>query len=84
MSKLTSQCVQHRFADSNEVCSGIGIIGLVLSQVFAQERQDNIPQDLIHVRLTDQVSLYTIRSVVLGFKHLPRDMANVKVFVLDF
>ena len=44
--------------DSSEVCSGIVILGLVLSLVFAQKRQDNRPQHLIHVQLTDQMSLY--------------------------
>ena len=29
MSKLTSHCAHHRFAEYNEVCSGIGILGLV-------------------------------------------------------
>ena len=52
----------------SEVCSGIGMLGLVLSLAFAQERKDNRPQHLIHVRLTDQVSLFTTRSVVQGFK----------------
>ena len=46
------------FADSSEMCSRIVILGLVLSLVFAQERQDNRPQHLIHVQLTDQVSLF--------------------------
>ena len=64
------------FADSSEVCSGIGILGLVLPLVFAQERQDTTSQHLIHVQLTDHVSLYTTRSVVLCFKHLTRDLAN--------
>ena len=55
---MTSQYTQHFFADSSEVCSGIVILGLVLSQVFAQKRQGNRPQHLIHVQLTDQMSLY--------------------------
>ena len=36
-------------------------LGRVLALVLAQEteeRQDNMPQHLIHVRLADQVSLY--------------------------
>ena len=36
------------------MCSGFVILGLVLALVLAQERQDN----LIHVRLADEVSLY--------------------------
>ena len=50
------------FADSNEVCSGLVILGLVVSLVLAQNRQDNRPQRLIHVQLTDQVSLYNHQS----------------------
>ena len=55
---LASQCAQHcsderNFADSSEACSGNVIVGLVLSLVFTQERQDNRPQHLIYVRLTD-------------------------------
>ena len=46
------------FADSSEVCSGTVILGLVLSQFFRTKRQDNRPQHLIHVQLTDQMSLY--------------------------
>ena len=46
------------FADSSEVCSGIVILGLVVSLVFAQKKQDNRPQHLIHVHWTDQVTLY--------------------------
>ena len=43
MSEATSQYAQHCFADSSEVCSGIIFLGLVLSLVFAQERNDNRP-----------------------------------------
>ena len=50
------------FADSSEVCSGTVILGLVLSLVLAQNRQDNRPQHLIHVQLTDQMSLYNHQS----------------------
>ena len=50
------------FADSSEVCSGIAILGLVLSLVFSQKRQGNRPQHLIHVQLTDQMSLYNHQS----------------------
>ena len=46
------------FADSSEVYSDIVILGLVLSLVFAQKKQDNRPQHLIHVHWADQVSLY--------------------------
>ena len=48
---------------------------------FHTKKQDNRPQHLIHVQLTDQVSSITTRSVVLGFKHLhlPRNVANVNV-----
>ena len=46
------------FADSVEVCSGTVILGLVLSQFFRTKRQGNRPQHLIHVQLTDQMSLY--------------------------
>ena len=63
MSALASQCAQHcfderNFADSGEICYAIVILGLVLAQILAQERQDNRPQHLIYVRLDDQVSLY--------------------------
>ena len=50
------------FADSSEVCSGIVILGPVLSLVFAQKRQGSRPQHLIHVQLTDQMSLYNHQS----------------------
>ena len=58
-----SQCAQHcsderNLADYGEMCFGIVILGFILAPVLAQERQDNRPQDLIHVRLTDQVSTY--------------------------
>ena len=49
-------------ADSSEVCSGIVILGLVLSLVFAQKRQGNRPQHRINVQLTDQMSLYNHQS----------------------
>ena len=45
---------ERNFADSGEMCSGVVILTLVLALVLAQERQDN----LIHVRLADEVSLY--------------------------
>ena len=38
-----TKCAQHCFADSSEVCSGIVILGLVLSLVFAQKGQNNRP-----------------------------------------
>ena len=50
------------FADSNEVCSGTVILGVVLSLVFAQKSQGSRPQRLIHVQLTDQMSLYNHQS----------------------
>ena len=50
------------FADSSEVCSGTVILGVVLSLVFAQKRQGNRPPHLIHVQLTDQMSLYNHQS----------------------
>ena len=58
MSALASQCAQHcsderNFADSGEMCYGIVILGLVLTQV----RQGNRSQHLIHVGLADQVFL---------------------------
>ena len=45
-------------ADYGELCFGIVILELILVPVLAQERQDNRPQDLTHVRLTVQVSTY--------------------------
>ena len=60
MSALVSQYTQHcfdkrHFADSGGMCFDIVILRLVLAlPVLAQER----PQHLIHVRLSDQVSLY--------------------------
>ena len=56
------------------------ILDLVLSLVFAQKRQGNIPQHLIHVQLTDQMSLYNHQSCRPSFfkhLHLLRDLANV-------
>ena len=50
------------FAVSSEVCSDIVILGLVLSLVFTQKRQINRPKHLIHVQLTDQMSLYNQQS----------------------
>ena len=50
--------LKYKFADSGKMCSKIVILGLVLALVLAQERQDNRPQHLIHVRLANQVSLY--------------------------
>ena len=60
---MASQCAQHcsdeiNFADSGEMCSGVVTLGQVLALVLAQEAQDNRPQNLIHVRLADQVSHY--------------------------
>ena len=77
MSELPVNAHSIVFADSSEVCSGIGVLGLVLSLVFAQEWQDNRPQQFIHVRLTDQVFLYNHQICCHSFKHLPRDLANV-------
>ena len=62
-SPLASQCEQHcsderNFADSGEMSSGVVILDLVLALVLAQEMQNKMPQHLIHVRLTDQVSCY--------------------------
>ena len=59
----TIHCTQHcsneiNFPDSGEMCSGVVILSLVLALVLAQEMQDNMPQPLIHVRLTHQVSHY--------------------------
>ena len=59
------------FADSSEVCFGIVILGLALSLVFAQKRQGNRPQHLIHVQLTDQMSLYNHQSCRPRFKTSP-------------
>ena len=42
-------------ADCSEVCSGIVILGLVLSLVFTQKSRTT---DLNHIHWTDQVSLY--------------------------
>ena len=50
--------LKDNFVDSGKMCYGVVILGLVISLVLAQERQDNRPQHFIHVRLTDQVSLY--------------------------
>ena len=57
---LKSMCttLKYNFADSGKMCSGVVILGLVLALVLAQERQDNRPEHLIHVRFADQVSLY--------------------------
>ena len=55
------------FADSSEVCYSIVILGLVLSLAFAQKRQGNRPQHLIHVQLTDQMSLYNHHSCRIRF-----------------
>ena len=59
MRALARQCTQYglvkrNLADFGEMCSGVVILGLVLALVLAQEKQDN----LIHVRLADQISLY--------------------------
>ena len=41
--------LKDNFADSGKMCSGVVTLGLVLSLVLAQERQDNRPQHFIHV-----------------------------------
>ena len=82
MSALDSQCAQHcsgerNFADSGEMCYGIVILGMVLALVLAQKRQDNRPQHLIHVGLTDQVFLYNHQICRPRCLTSPGDMANI-------
>ena len=57
---MSDQSIRTRlfFSDSSEVCSGTVVLGVVLSLVFAQKRQGNRLQHLIHVQLTNQMSLY--------------------------
>ena len=47
-------CDEKHFVYSGEICSGVVTLGLLHALVLAQERQDNRPQHLIHVRLADQ------------------------------
>ena len=68
--------------DSSEVCSGIVILGLVLSLVFAQKgKTTDLNTSSMYTRPIKFTSIIT-KSVVLGFKHLylPRDLANVNVW----
>ena len=54
--------------DMSYVC-----VGLVLALVLAQERHDNRPQHLIHVQVTDQVSIYNHQDLSpLVFNISPR------------
>ena len=89
MSTKVYQYAQHcsderNFADSGEMCSGIVILGLVLALVLAHEMQDNRPQHLNHVRLTDQVSLYThqiCRPRILTSPEGPGESKRMKIQV---
>ena len=68
MSELTRQCAQHCFADSSEVCSGIVILGLVLSLVFAHKgRTTDLNTSSMYTWLIKCPSI-TTRSVDLGLK----------------
>ena len=81
MSALAIQCAhsivllkERFFVDSGEMASVIAILGLVLALILAHERLVNRPQHLIHVPLTDQVSVYNhqiCRPRVLTFPKSP-------------
>ena len=59
MSALASQCKQHCSVESIFAGSGYTFSVIVkLGPVLVKERRDKRHQHLIHVRLTDQVSLY--------------------------
>ena len=79
---VTSQSAQDCFADSSEVCSGIVILGLVLSLVFAQKGRTTDLNTPSMYNWLIKCPFITTRSVVLGFKHLhlPRDLPNVNVW----
>ena len=71
MSQLTSQCAQHWFADSSDVCSGIVILGLVLSLVFAQkDRETDLSNSPMYTWLIN-VSLYNHQIWRPRFKTSP-------------
>ena len=72
MDALAGQCAQHcsgerNFDDSGAMCSGIVILGLVLALVLAKERQYSMCQHLVHVPLTDHVSVHNHQICRLRF-----------------
>ena len=71
MSALASQCTQHcsgerNIADSDEICSGVVILGLVLALAQAQERRTTGLNSSSMYSWLIKLPSITTRSVALG------------------